>query len=172
MASNGARSFKGAILNARRTSVCTRQERFEGSPLCTAQVLWRLHAPYFRAGAMPSCREFKIMDAQAIFYVFGDPEGKSRPAWRGLVRICCSTIYACIWEASLCRDCGAPWWPTSASIGEPVRLTHHPTVVLKHLVVCFFAIGMHACICKIFLMIWQPFLSRHQAADFQGVQLN
>ena len=94
MASNGARSFKGAIFNARRTSVCTRQGRFEGSLLCTAQVLWRLHAPYFRAGAMPSCREFKIMDAQAIFYAFGDPEGKNGPAWRGLASKNGLTIYA------------------------------------------------------------------------------
>ena len=56
-------------------------------------------------------------------------------------------------------------------LAEPLRLTHHPSVILKHLVVCFFAIGMHACTSKLFLMIWQPFLSAHQAADFQGVQL-
>jgi hypothetical protein len=47
-----------------------------------------------RPGAMLSCREFKIMDAQAIFYAFGDPEGKNGPAWRGLVSKNGSTIYA------------------------------------------------------------------------------
>ena len=53
-----------------------------------------MHLLFAPAPCMPSCREFKIMDAQAIFFSFGDPEGKTGPAWRGLVRKNGSTIYA------------------------------------------------------------------------------
>ena len=110
------------------------------------------------------------MDAQAIFFSFGDPEGKNGPAWRGLVSKNGSTICVRILKNSSVQRL---WCSAVADqrLAEPLRLTHHPSVILKHLVVCFFAIGMHACTSKLFLMISQPFLSAHQAADFQGVQL-
>ena len=171
MASDGARSFKGAVFNARRTSVCTRQDRFEGSPLCTAQVLWRLHAPSFRAGAMHAFLQGVQDHGCSSHLLFFRRSGRQE-------RACLERTGKQKWFNHLCTHLKNSsvqrlWCSAVADqrLAEPIRLTHHPSVILKHLVVCFFAIGMHACTSKLFLMISQPFLSAHQAADFQGVQL-
>ena len=62
--------------------------------LCTAVL--RYDASVHARARTPSCREFKILNAQAMFYAYGNDKKENGPIWRGLVRIHSWTIYASI----------------------------------------------------------------------------